>query len=142
MSNGKQIAERSKRRFQSFFDRASFFSPILIRLLARKKNAGPLNNYEIAKISGLEEWEIAALSSKLDWRGVDIPTAKLFMKACGIDLENPADVKRVVVYLSGSTVNGIKVAPTFRYLRSSPDWQSFFCPLLLKYMKGQNGKAH
>lgn len=121
-----------------FYERARRFPPGLIRLLARKKNSKPLTNDEIASASGLSAYEVVLISQKTDWRGIDIDTMRRFTRGCGIDLENARDVKRITVYLKGTRdANGKRVAPTFRYLRRSGQWESFYRPLRDKLAAGK-----
>lgn len=121
----------------SIFTQAKRFPPILLRILARVRRSRPLGDAEISAASGLPIHQVHVLSQSLDWRGVDIYTMQAFAKGCGLDFDDPAQLKRCVVYLRGKTVRDKRVAPNFRYLRRSPYWATFYQPLVKRWLEGQ-----
>lgn len=117
----------------TFWDRSSILPPILVRLLARHSHGPALTAVEISKASGLPPHQVEYLSHHTDWSGVDLPTMRSFLLGCGADFENPDQMKRIDQYLR------IKPRPTWKYLRTSPLWLSYFQPLLKRYLKAVNG---
>jgi hypothetical protein len=125
----------------NFWDKSERFTPCLCRLLARRSPGGPaLSNDELAERSGLPVYEVVAISQQLDWKGVDLPTMQRFIRACGVDFEDPTTYRRLVVYLKGyEKKGGLRIAPSFSHLRRHPDWEQFFKPLSIKLLR--NGKV-
>ena len=116
----------------NFWEKSERFSPLLCRLLARKSPHGPaLTNDQIGARMGLSSYQVAELSRQLDWRGVDIPTMRRFLEACGTNFENPRVYRRMMVYLWGKKLRGLKIPPPFSYLREHPDWEKVFKPLIV-----------
>lgn len=109
-----------------FWDQIDRYPPCLVRLLARVPRGRPLTNSEIAEKSGLSEGQIVSLSHCTDWAGVDIYALKAFSQACGVDLFNSKDMRRVTDY--------IRKRPSFRYLKVSSEWDIFYKPLVLKWV--------
>ena len=104
--------------------------PILIRLLARLRHGRPLTSKEIAQRSGLSLGKVEFLSEASSWNGIDVPTAKAFLRGCDVDIFHRKDFHRIENYLAGTMVKGKRFPPTFRYLRISPQWETYFRPLL------------
>jgi hypothetical protein len=116
---------------QLFWDRIDRYPPILLRLLARIPRSRPLETFEIASRSGLSESTVEAIGQQTDWRGVDIPTARAFMTGVGIDLSDRSDCRRIRVYLKSAPKTP---ANRFPYLKRSEKWESYFLPLLKKFV--------
>ena len=125
----------------NFWKKSEMFSPLLCRLLARSSPYGPpLTDEEIAARVGLSAYQVGELSQQLDWTGVDLPTMRKFIDACGVNFEDPTVYRRMMVYLKGKKVRGgIKMAPRFYYLREHPDWKSVFRPLMVRYRNAKLG---
>jgi hypothetical protein len=114
----------------TFWDKASKFPPILVRLLARHKpNGKPITNKELSAITKWSELRVAALSEQMDWAGVDIPTMRVFLRACRMDFEDAKAMKRVDAYMRGYLKNGTRVPPRFSHLQNHPLWAAEFKPL-------------
>lgn len=73
----------------------------------------------------LAPYEVTELSSRTDWHGVTLDDSAKFMRGCGLNLEHAQSLRRVTDYLSKR--------PTFRYLRTSPQWASYYQPLLKRW---------
>ena len=54
---------------------------------------------EVAEKSGLAPAVVVAISSQLNWDGVELKTARAFMQGCGMDLSDPLHVRRLRDYL-------------------------------------------
>lgn len=67
-----------------------------------------------------------SLSHCTNWAGVDIYQLKAFSQACGVDLFNSKDMRRVTDY--------IRKRPSFRYLKASGEWDVFYKPLVVKWV--------
>jgi hypothetical protein len=103
------------------------FPPILVRLLARNKRL-PLTPIEISSRS--QTWGthyIEALSRETNWGTTSVTDAITFCRACGLDLDDAEIWRRTVDYLSRK--------PTFRYLRTSPEWKSYYQPMLKRWVQ-------
>lgn len=112
----------------TFWQRSKLFSPALIRLLARSKRYGaPISAVEIAQRSGLHRVMVEGISQNCDWESIDLPTMQLFTQACHFDFCATADMRRAEDYL--------RRKPSFRHLRTSPDWKSFYLPLMTTWRR-------
>lgn len=114
---------------ETLWQRIDRFPPILIRLLARHPRGRPLSTAEISERSGLSPVQVEAISQSVTWDGIDIPTARKFLCACQIDLMNPAQMKRVTVYMRGKVTSRGRIPTPYRYLKTSPDWERYYRPL-------------
>jgi hypothetical protein len=116
-------------------DRLKNFPPCFCRLLARRKYGPPLNTEQIitaagglsASLRGSPGYQVAwrtydRISWMTDWLEVPMVEGFHFMRGCGLDIDDTAAWKRVDDYLSK--------APTFRYLRCSQEWVSYYLPLM------------
>lgn len=119
---------------KTFWDRAEQYPPVLCRLLARLPYGRPLADAEIAEASGLSVHQVFILSQCTNWVGIDIPTAHKFLDGCGINFEDPEHMDRVDDYL--------RKKPSWKYLRLSPHWASFYQPLMLKYKDSRLQRAN
>lgn len=122
-----------------FWDKADLFAPVLVRLLARRSPGGPpLTNAEIAELSGLSVFQIAAISQQVNWTGIDLATMRRFLAACGLDLEDAKAVKRARTYLRGKVKNGMRIHPRFSDFQRSPQWETEFRPLAEIFLRHAN----
>ena len=127
----------------NFWEKTERFSPCLCRLLARTTpNGPPVTNEALAVKLKLPVYQVVALSQQLDWSGIDLPTMRRFIEACGVDFEDPATYQRMVVYMRGKKVKGHRIAPPFSYLRSHQEWESFFKPLTLRFLAHARQQKH
>lgn len=114
----------------SFWTKAEEFPPILVRLLARRRHGPPLTDEEISRASGIPIYQVFLISQSLDWKGIDIPTMRAFLQACGLDFEDWRQMDRVKRYGHSR--------PTWQYLRKSPLWKPYFEPLMNRYLSAQS----
>jgi hypothetical protein len=112
---------------QNVWKRIDRYPPILVRLLARHPRSLPLTDAEIAQRSGglLGPYQVGAISQALSWDRIAVGDMRAFLLACGFDICNRRDVKRVEVYL--------KTRASFRYLRRSPLWETQFKHLVNRF---------
>lgn len=103
------------------------YPPLFLRLMCRHRYGPPLTTQEISERSGLNEVEIEAISNETTWNRLTVDQARRYMKACGIDLFNGKDLKRVRDY--------IRLTASFAYLKRSPVWETYYKPKLLKWME-------
>lgn len=107
------------------------YPPILVRLLARSPRGGPTITNDLAVRSPLFPYEIEAISSQTSWDGVPVPKAIAYLKACGVDFSDCRQMRRIRQRLirEPKTPGG-----RFAYLKRSPHWESYFKPLLQRYV--------
>lgn len=111
---------------QNFWTKSERIPPILVRLLARHKHGPPLSDEDISRSSGLPLALVYTISHSVDWSGIDLPTMHRFLSACQVDFENPRHMDRIDAYL--------RARPTWKYLRKSPLWNTFYEPLIRRYL--------
>jgi hypothetical protein len=110
----------------AYLERVLNFPPVLVRLLARRRYGAPLTTEEIALASGaLSSAEVEAISRETSWRGIRYDDALAFQRGCGIEFHK--SMRRVNDYLAKR--------PSFQYLRTSPDWESYYKPLLVAWRR-------
>lgn len=114
----------------SLWTRFDKFPPILCRLLARNADKGPLETVELAERSGLSATQVEAIALQLDWRGIDVPTAKRFLQACGLDFDDSKQMRRVRQRIKKrlKTKGG-----RFSYLKDSANYDNYFAPLMARF---------
>lgn len=110
-----------------FWERIDRYPPVLCRLLARIPKGRPLTNAEVSSRSGLSPAQVEAISRQVDWRGIDLPTARAFMVGCGTDLSNRAHCKRIWVYLRTQPKSA---SAKFSHLRKDRNWETHWLPLI------------
>ncbi len=116
-----------------FWTRLKRYPPVLCRLLAREKRGRPLTTAEIAQRSGLPPARVEAISASTTWHGVEVPDMKAFLQACGTDFDHQKDMRRVEDYL--------RKRPKFTYLKRSPDWSTYYYPLVRKWMESRHVRS-
>ena len=91
-----------------------------------------MESSEISERSGLSLTQVEAISYQLDWRGVDVPSAKSFLAACEIDFSSRDQMKRVSQRLTKKlrTPGG-----RFAYLKESANYDRYFAPLLARFYR-------
>lgn len=128
----------SKPYGQLFWDRLDRYPPILCRLLARIPRGRPLTLDEICDRSKLSPSEVHAISRQLDWRGIDLPTARAFMVACGTDLSNRDHCRRIRMFLKSQPSQPLR---RFAYLRRDRlQWETIYLPLMKRLLEKWNDK--
>lgn len=88
----------------------------------------PLSTTAISESSGLSPFQVEALSNSLDWAGVDLYTWGKFCRACRVDFLDYSEMKRVEGYIRS------RHAGKYAYLRNSALWESYYQPLMLRYL--------
>lgn len=125
-----KVTKSNHYRF-SFWDSSKLVTPIVARLLARDGPHGrPLSDAQISKASGLSMDQVFMVSHMTSWIGIDSPTQEKFLTGCRIDLFNCVVMRRVKRYLGWPK---FKRRPVWKFLRTSPEWESKFKPLLIRY---------
>lgn len=102
------------------------FPPILVRLLARHKGGGPLSDQGISMLCGLEIHLVRYISQQTSWESVNLVHAYDFCLGCMLSLDDAVAWRRVTDYL--------RKRPTFRYLRTSTEWQTLYAPMLKRWL--------
>lgn len=69
--------------------------------------------------------EIEAISTSTNWKGIRLLDAIAFMRGCGLLLDDTKAMRRLDDYLSRK--------PSLAYLRRSPDWESTYKPMLIRW---------
>lgn len=116
----------------NFWDRLDALPPVAVRLLAKKSNKKPMSamamsDEEISVASGLSMKEVRFLSTQIDWSCVDVHSARVFLKACKVDVTSRKDMMRVNDYLRSTP------APRWKYILHSDHYETTFKPLLKLY---------
>ncbi len=104
----------------NFWKRAHNFPPILCRLLAKGRTDHPIAR--AATGAGLPLHLVDSYSWRTSWETIDLHHTRLFLQGCGLDFANARQMRRIDDYLSRR--------PTFRYLRTSKEWESRWLPML------------
>jgi PhoPQ-activated pathogenicity-related protein len=117
----------------NFWERAKNFPPALVRLLARHKHGKPLTTTEIwGRCCNLRTYHVDSISQLTTWDTVTLDNMRDFTQACGLDFCDTKAWRRAEDYL--------RHAPTFRYLHASPQWETYYKPLLIAWRKS-HGKV-
>lgn len=116
---------------RTFWDRLREFSPIVCRLLARHPHGPPLTTEHIAALTRLSTYEILAISAMTSWDTVRVEHMRSFVVACNLDFEDKRHMRRVEAYLRA--LRSGKINRKFAYLERSPDYESYYLPLRLRY---------
>ncbi len=111
------------------------FQPIFCRLLAHERGR-PLTTNEIAARStrtpgvnkSLNSVQVESISQQVNWDSIYILDALAFMYGCRVDLTDAKEFRRINDYLSKK--------PNFEYLRRSPDWKTYYLPMLVRWRQG------
>lgn len=125
-----------------FWEYAERFPPVLCRLLAKSGHFKASSNAELAKRSGLTEFEIEVLSRSTSWRGIDVYTMRKFTQGCGLDFASGKAMKRANVYLRSKWFNGQRKPARWLYLKKSPEWKTVFEPLMKIYIQHLSRKTN
>ena len=107
---------------------------MLVRLLARQPHGRPMSSQEISERSGLTVHEVELISQSADWNCCTVTQMHSFLVACRCDWENYWDRERMRVYLKKRLVHGHVCLPTWKYLRVSPEWKTYYQPLLQRFL--------
>lgn len=116
----------------TFTKRLQVFPPILCRLLARHKGGRPLTVEEIctAAAPGGSPSTLAVIiynqfSQETDWLRITMQEGVHFLRGCGLSFDDAKAMRRADDYLAKT--------PNFEYLRKSPDWESYYKPLIVRW---------
>lgn len=123
----------------TYLDRIQNFPPILLRLLARHRYGKPLTTDEIVERSGtmpdvcnlLSAPEVEAISKSTNWKGIGVHECLSFQRGCGIQFDDAKAMHRVNDYLKKLP----KMKLPFEYLRLSPQWKSYYIPLIVSWRR-------
>lgn len=107
-------------------------SPMLCRLMARKRYGRPRSSKELSDLTGIALPVIEAYSWSASWNDIPIASGFKFARACGIDFASTRSMNRAYAYLNKN--------PTFKYLRQDPQWETYYKPLLLAWYSSFNGR--
>lgn len=110
-------------------ERLQRFPPIFLRLLARHQHGEAKTIREIAWQGKLDEMLALTISRLASWDTVRIADAFAFMRGCGINVFEPRDYRRLMVYVKGKKTPDGRVSPKYAHLRKSPAWQTELQPL-------------
>jgi hypothetical protein len=121
----------------TFWIKAERYPPILCRLLARHTRGKPLTTEEITQRSGLPRMAVLTLSFSATWAGTDLPTMRKFLQGCGIDFCNRTQFKRRENYLALQARLAGKNCRNWAYLRASPEWGTFYEPMMRTYIQSR-----
>ena len=111
-----------------FWTKSLIFSPALVRMMARKKGGKPMSALDVADASiGLTPAQVEAISQSTSWEHIDLPTMREYLTACSLDFCDAAQCRRAILYL--------KSKPNFEYLRVSPEWKTYWLPLMIRWRK-------
>jgi len=112
----------------NFFTASQSFPPILCRLLARHKGGRPLTTGEIDSVAYPIDSNpalVEALSKTTRWDSIPFGDMHCYLVGCRIVFTSTVDMRRVTDYLRKN--------PNFEYLRKSPEWDSYYKPLLIRW---------
>lgn len=118
---------------QNLWQKINQFPPVICRLLARERTptggVRPLTAVAIATRSGLSVMDVNSLSWLGSWDNVPFHLIRPFMEACGVDVTNKEILRTHSCY--------IRRSPSFKYLKSSPDWDKIYKPLIIAYVSSR-----
>lgn len=103
------------------------FPPILCRLLAQE-NGYPMTMDGIARVCGTSKAHVVLMSHQTTWDDIDIRMVRKFSLACGIDFNDQTSMWR-----SGA-MRYLHRRPRWTHLRRSSLWESYYRPLLNKWL--------
>ena len=109
-----------------FWKRVDDYPPVLCRLMAKHRPGPALSTGEIAKRSGLSEYDVLALSELTTWDGINLSIFKRFTTACGVDFLDSVSMKYVRDYLRKRPIR-------FKYLKTTVEWEGYYIPLIRKW---------
>ena len=105
------------------------FSPIVCRLLARKKTPtggiAAMTDDDIVRASGLCTADVKHLSWLHSWDNVEVGKMLAFTRGCGLNLDD-----RQCIHKARQLFN----TGTGSYLKRSPLWESLFKPLTTEWL--------
>lgn len=110
----------------NFWTTAEVFNPVLCRLMARHKRGRVLTNEEIATRGQLRVGQVEALAWEDSWEDVTYGVMHSYLIGCGLDFEDRPRMKVAMDYL--------KRRPTFSYLKRDPLYETFYKPLIQRWL--------
>ena len=113
----------------NFYKLCQRFPPVLVRLLARK-DGKVMTSSEIAEEQRKFDPRRVSVIQPEDtsWDNFTLEEVRNLTRACDLDFTDPKAINRAECYLRKN--NG---HPTFKYLTSSPEWKTYYLPLLLRW---------
>jgi hypothetical protein len=117
----------------TFQSRTDIFRPPLVRLLGRHKSGKVLTTEEISDRCELDAYEIMAIASMDTWQNIQFGDMMSFVRGCGLgNLEDGETLHRAYNYIRFA---GRPKTVPFRYLRNSPDFKTYYLPLMIRWRK-------
>lgn len=111
-----------------FWAKTEIWTPPLCRMVARKKRNVPMSVLDIADASlKLTPAQVESISQSTEWSHIDVETMRDFVTACGIDFCDWAQMHRACEF--------IRSKPGFSHLRRSPEWKTYWRPLMIRWRK-------
>lgn len=135
------MQNKRSRLGQVFWTRVDRFPPILMRLLAIDEHRKPISTLALSQASGLSPAMIEAISQSTEWDQIPLQTFRKFSSSCRIDLMDRTQSKRANSYLNGKRVGGLRQAPSFQYLRIHPEWETYYRPLMERYLESLRSRT-
>lgn len=89
--------------------------------MAKRSQSVPKSCEEIARLSGLDIYQVRLIATRRSWDEVSFGDMRKFCQACGVDFENPTAMHRVTEY--------VRNKPSWSALKRSPDWATVYEPL-------------
>jgi len=111
---------------EKFWKRVDDYPPVLCRLMAKHRPGPAMSTKEISDKSGLSEYEVLTISEMTSWKGVSLEKFRRFTGACGVDFLDSTCMKYVRDYLRKRPIR-------FKYLKTTPDWDDYYIPLIKKW---------
>ena len=126
----------------NYYDYARHYPPILVRLLARKRNGPALTTAEITQKMVVAYYEnhgeprfllthvfgaytVNSISSELKWDTIEFGVMRAFLTACDMDFTDSTAMNRKAAYM--------RLKHKFIYLRKSPEFETVLKPLIIRY---------
>lgn len=107
------------------------YPPYVVRLLARTVGKHPvaLPDSAISAASGIDLPMLRWIYNQTSWNEVPVDLMRRFVKACNVDFGNAVRMKSIAFYCRSRHKN------KWTYLKSSPEWEATFRPLLELWRK-------
>lgn len=114
----------------SFWKYASIYPPCLCRLMARtgrKGAAQPMGLLEIAQAAHMSPAMVESISQSTSWNDINVFSMHRFLLATKMDFCDWRDMRLATAYLRSK--------PNFEHLRKSPEWKTYWLPLMIRWRK-------
>lgn len=115
---------------KTFWDKLNDFPPVMCRLLARtptpQGGVRPLTDEEIGHAADITVMEVRGTAWNTSWDRFTLNEVKRYTEACGIYLEDRANLRKHTNY--------IRRSPAFRYLQGTEPWRDYLSDLARHYL--------